>query len=147
MQQGIYGFFGPYRFLSNFAFVNVELDGEVYSSTEHAYQAAKSLDPEARAQIQRMTSPSDAKKLGKLIRIRPDWDDVKWSVMYDLSCQKYAQAPFTQQLLDTHPLHLEETNTWGDRYWGVCRGSGQNQLGRILMSIRSTLIEIANDQN
>jgi len=138
-QQGIFGFFGPYRFLSNFHFVDVELDGVVYRTTEHAYQAAKTIDPEIRERFQRLTAPRDARRLGQQIEIRPDWESVKYEVMYDLNLQKFSKGPLLWDLLMTGDSYLEETNTWGDQYWGVCNGKGQNNLGKILMAIRSEL--------
>lgn len=138
--QGIYGFFGPYRYLSNFHFVQVELDGELYRTTEHAYQAAKTLDLEARRMIQRLSAPRDARIAGQKVQYRDGWEELKWDVMYDLTCQKFSKGQLMYDLIGTNGLYLEETNTWGDTYWGVCRGVGQNQLGKILMSVRDTLI-------
>lgn len=141
--HGIYGFFGPYRFLSNFHFVDVELDGEIYRTTEHAYQAAKTLDLDARRVIQRLSHPRDARKAGQNVKIRDGWEQgLKWDTMYDLSCQKYSKGSLMSELIATYPLYLEETNTWGDVYWGVCNGKGQNQLGKILMIVRDELIAI-----
>ena len=55
---------------------------------------------------------------------------------------KFAQNPdLLQKLLDTGDAHLEETNTWKDTFWGVCKGEGQNNLGKILMSVREELRE------
>jgi ribA/ribD-fused uncharacterized protein len=137
------GFFGPYRFLSNFHFVNVQLDGEIYRTTEHAYQAAKTLDLDARRMIQRMSAPRDARKAGQTVRIRDGWvEGIRWDTMYDLSCQKYSKGQTMHDLLCTYPMYLEETNTWGDVYWGVCRGKGENQLGKILMTVREDLMAI-----
>lgn len=39
-------FHGPYLFLSNFFPATVQLDGIPYPSVEHAYQTAKTLDPQ-----------------------------------------------------------------------------------------------------
>jgi N-glycosidase YbiA len=142
----ILGFFGPYRFLSNFHFVNVEYDGMVYRTTEHAYQAAKTFDIEARERIQRMTAPRDARAAGQLVKYRDDWEQIKDDVMYDLTCQKYAYDPLRSMLLETSDAYLEETNTWGDRYWGVCQGTGQNKLGKILMKVRSDLRAIQEQE-
>lgn len=36
---------------------------------------------------------------------------------------------------------LIEKNTWGDTYFGVCNGVGENNLGKDLMSIRYRLLE------
>lgn len=43
------------------------------------------------------------------------------------------------QLLATGTRYLEETNTWGDTYWGVCEGKGLNMLGKTLMQVRDEL--------
>ena len=142
--EPILGFFGPHRFLSNFHFVNVELDGEIYRTTEHAYQAAKTYDPELRARIQRLSFPRDARKAGQLLELRPFWDQQKFSVMYDLNAQKYSSEPLLSMLLETGDSYLEETNTWGDEYWGVCNHVGQNKLGWILMDIRTAIRNLQN---
>lgn len=142
---GIYGFTGEYRFLSNFWFAAVELDGIIYRSTEHAYQAAKTFDIEERTLIQRLSRPADAKKYAQTIKIRDDWGSVRWDIMYDLNCQKYSIPEFGNQLLETGNMYIEETNIWGDTYWGVCRGNGQNNFGKILMAIREDLRAIRDD--
>ena len=41
-----------------------------------------------------------------------------------------------EMLLETKGKYLEETNWWGDKFWGVCNNTGQNQLGQLLMAIR-----------
>ena len=53
---------------------------------------------------------------------------------------KFAQNPeLAMQLLATGTRYLEETNTWGDTYWGVCEGKGLNMLGKTLMQVRDEL--------
>lgn len=32
-----------------------------------------------------------------------------------------------------------EGNTWGDKFWGVCDGEGENHLGKLLMEVRAEL--------
>lgn len=138
----IEGFHGDFRFLSNFVPAPVVLAGVRYPTVEHAYQAAKSLDVEERKIIQMARGPGDAKRLGKLITIREDWENVKEDIMRDLLIQKFGKSPFCMLLLDTGDAFLEETNTWKDTYWGVCNGRGLNRLGYILMEIRTQLREI-----
>lgn len=137
--NAIKGFFGPYRWLSNFHFVKVRCFDEEYRTTEHAYQAAKHLDPAFRAEISRYSHPRDAMKAGRSRPPRPDWDDIKLQVMLDVNRQKFAQEPLRTWLLETGDAYLEETNTWGDVFWGVCNGVGENQLGKVLMQVRSEL--------
>ena len=141
--SAIVGFEGNRRFLSNFWPVQVELEGIKFPSVEHAYQAAKTLDIEARRQVAMAHTSAEAKKLGRMLKIRDDWTQVKEAVMRDLLIQKFAQAPFTTRLIETGDSFLEEANTWGDTYWGVYRGEGQNRLGSILMDIRADLLAIA----
>ena len=133
------GFFEHFRFLSNFMSVDVTLDGLAYMSTEHAYQAAKTLVPEEREKIRAAKSAGTAKKFGKSVTKRDDWDEVKESIMLDLLRQKFAQDPYRQLLLATGEALLEETNFWGDTYWGVCKDIGQNRLGVLLMQVRNEL--------
>lgn len=137
MKSSIHGFKGEYAFLSNMTPCRVLYDGASYNSVEHAYQAAKTLDPAKRLEIHACVSPYDAKKLGrKLLRIRPDWEDVKESVMYTLLTQKFSQEPYKVLLDGTKGRYIEETNNWRDTYWGVCNGVGSNVLGKLIMGIR-----------
>lgn len=141
--EPILGFFGPFRWLSNFHYANVELDGVLYTTNEHAYQAAKHLDLDYRAFIGRLTKPRDAMVAGRDRPARQGWDEMKYDVMWDLNAQKFSNHPkLREMLLETGDAYLEETNSWGDIYWGVCNGVGQNNLGKILMDVRSKISSI-----
>jgi predicted NAD-dependent protein-ADP-ribosyltransferase YbiA (DUF1768 family) len=59
--------------------------------------------------------------------------------MEDLSRQKFSHPELRQKLLDTGSCTLVEGNTWGDTFWGVCDGVGENHLGKLLMTIRADL--------
>jgi ribA/ribD-fused uncharacterized protein len=137
--NAIEGFFGDFRFLSNFHFVDVVFNGQTYRTTEHAYQAAKTLDEYAKSVIRDAASPKIARKLGQLVVYRPDWDEIKLPVMLELTQKKFANEPLRTMLLDTGDKYLEETNTWNDTYWGVCQGVGTNHLGIILMQVRDEI--------
>jgi ribA/ribD-fused uncharacterized protein len=139
MSKTVNGFFGEFRFLSNFTPALVRLGGCVYPSIEHAYQAAKSTDSDLRLAFQNTALTSgQAKRLGKTLIVRPDWEDIKLKVMLGLLRQKFAKPQYAQLLLATTG-DLVETNTWGDRYWGVCNGLGSNHLGKLLMQVRDEL--------
>lgn len=133
----IESFQGKYRFLSNFWPCLVVLDGVRYPTVEHAYQAAKTLNILDRRYIAVLVSPGDAKRVGKKVVIRPDWESVKVGVMEDLVRQKFSHPHLAKLLSETGDAELIEGNTWGDRFWGVCRGSGRNELGKILMRVRT----------
>lgn len=136
--DGIYGFFGDYRFLSNFHMVDISYGGMTFPSTENAYQAVKSLDPIVRQKFVAIR-PVEAKRLGMTVKLRSDWESVKEEIMYDLNKAKFRVPYLKELLLATGDKYLEETNNWSDTFWGVCDGKGKNKLGHILMKIRKEL--------
>lgn len=139
--DAVRGFRGKHFFLSNFYPCKVEVDGLVFSNAEAAFQSAKTTDPELRRQFCNL-SGADAKRFGRRVPLRPDWDRVKDDVMYRVIRAKFAQnSELTRALLATGDALLVEENTWNDTYWGVCGNRGQNRLGEILMRIRAELRE------
>jgi ribA/ribD-fused uncharacterized protein len=130
-------FVGEYEFLSNFYHAVTSWQGETYSTVEHAFQAAKTYNKEQIKEIRNAATPGLAKKLGRKVELRKDWEEVKYSIMYRLVFLKFLlNTDLRDKLLATNDEHLIEGNTWGDTYWGVCDGVGENNLGRILMSVR-----------
>ena len=134
-------FQGENRFLSNFYPSRVEFDGVVYPTVEHAYQAAKTLDPELRKKVRDAVKPGAAKRLGRGVALRADWETVKCRVMFTLLRWKFHHQPLRGRLLATGDAELVEGNRWGDTYWGVCGGKGENRLGKLLMQVRKELQE------
>lgn len=128
-----------YRFLSNFWPAAVVMEGDTYPSVEHAYQAAKTLDPIARLQIRQAPTANAAKRLGKKVILRDQWDTLKLRVMTDLVAQKFKNLDLKNRLLATGDEDIIEGNWWGDTFWGVCKGTGTNHLGKILMDLRKDL--------
>lgn len=150
MTPKIESFQGEYRWLSNFWPCNILYEEFIYPSVENAYQAAKTLsfskEPYLFGHVETnlrkpftLCSAAEAKKLGRQVAIRSDWEEIKLSVMKSLSREKYKHVTLRQHLIDTGDAELIEGNTWGDTYWGVCKGVGENHLGRILMKIRAEL--------
>lgn len=142
----IKSFKGKYNFLSNFYPCFVEYEGIVYPSVEHAFQAAKTLDPQMRKNFSIMRSAADAKWWGGHIKLRPDWEQVKDQVMLECVKSKFTysspasfQKNLKKQLLDTGDAYLEEGNQHHDMYWGTYRGKGKNMLGKILMIVRDEI--------
>lgn len=130
------GFFGGYHFLSNFHWAPVEYEGLQYSSSEAAFQAAKTLDLNKRKGFVSIT-PGESKRLGRQLELRPDWNEVKIEVMRQVLRAKFDQNQLLKEaLLKTGDAYLEETNTWNDTFWGVCDGKGDNILGKLLMNLR-----------
>ena len=139
MTEPIKGFKDEYRFLSNFWPVRIVYAGMVYRSVEHAYQASKCKDESDRLKVALAPSPGEAKRLGRMMKKRKDWDEVRVDIMYELNKRKYENPELRNMLLATGDAYLEETNNWYDRFWGVCKGEGRNQLGEILMNIRDKI--------
>jgi len=139
--NAIYGFFEKYRPLSNFHKEQFEWDGRLWATSEHAFQAAKTTDPGWALMIQKADSPSSAKLYGRRCPLSPTWEADKDSIMYSILVAKFTQSETLKALLlSTGEKYLEETNDWGDTYWGRDgKKGGYNILGEILMRIREEL--------
>ncbi len=133
-------FRGKYYFLSNFYACYVLYEGETWKTTEHAFQAMKTIDLKEREEIRKAPSPGVAKRLGRKVKMREDWEKIKDDVMYQIVLQKFKQnKDLRNALVQTGDALLIEGNSWGDFYWGMCRGEGQNKLGHILMQVRKEM--------
>ena len=133
-------FRGKYSFLSNFYEVPIRYAGIEFGSTEAAFQAMKCKHSEERIKFENL-NPSEAKRLGREIELREDWEEVKDEIMKYCLRSKFDQNPeLKAELIKTNGLHLEEANTWGDKYWGTVNGEGKNMLGKLLMELRDEYI-------
>lgn len=144
----ITSFRDEYAFLSNFYPSQIVLDGILFPTVEHAYQSYKTLDMEKRKLISQIVTPRKAKRYGRTIDLRPDWEAVKLNVMNRLLRRKFRIPELKMKLLSTIGSDLVEGNTWGDMYWGCVwqtlpeeKWIGENHLGKLLMQIRE---EISN---
>ncbi len=144
--SAITSFSGEYRFLSNFAPVNVTYLGESYVSVEHAYQAAKTDDLRERElfrvkpELGEAISAGAAKRLGRHVTMNSWWPNMKLAVMEGLLRQKFNDPVYCNLLIQTGHVEIVEGNHWGDTFWGQCPlGIGENNLGRLLMMIRDEI--------
>lgn len=145
MEKVINRFIGKNYFLDNFYQTPCEYEGVIYSTSEHAFQAAKSLDPKIRDIISIIPSPSQAKSFGRKISpLRDDWEQVKVSVMEEVLRSKFRNDDLRQRLLNTGDAILIEGNNHRDKFWGVYKGEGKNMLGTLLMQLRE---EFKNEDN
>ena len=127
----INSFKGEYRWLSNFYPCSIIYDEITYPSTEHVFQAFKSDDAEDHIRISQLAKANEAKKAGRKLKIREDWDSVKDGIMKEILSIKFSDPKLRQLLLDTGDIPLIEGNYWHDNYWGVCtcekcKGKGKN---------------------
>lgn len=136
-------------FLSNFFETpgQIEFEGYTYTSGEAAFHAQKN-DSATYKHLMQFLNPSQAKKEGRSVLLRADWDSVKEDIMYRVVKAKFEQNEILKaKLLATGSEYLREGNIWHDNYWGVCTcdGSrcrdrvGRNRLGLILMKVRQEL--------
>lgn len=131
-------FTGEHSFLSNFYPAGFKFDGMWCATSEHAYQARKTADPKWQKVVLNCSTPGLAKRTGKKVPMRPDWNHIKDSVMRRVLRAKFdAHVDLKEKLLHTGDSRLVEGNTWGDKYWGVCDGEGKNKLGVMLMELRA----------
>lgn len=137
MSTSITSFEGEHRWLSNFHPVQIFFEDTLYPSVEHAYQAAK-FPKFARFNFT-LGTPGAAKRNGQKPGARSDWDQVKLGIMEQLLRLKFRPGSVLATKLLATNGDIVEGNHWGDVYWGVCRGVGENHLGRLLMKIREEL--------
>ena len=137
--QVITSFRGEYSFLSNFYVCPVEIDGLKFNSSEAAFQSFKDL---SKQRMFTCLTAKNAKSFGRKVALREDWDEIKIVIMRDVVRAKFLQNPsLAHRLLETGDAILIEGNTWGDTYFGRCRGVGHNYLGKVLMLVRKELRE------
>jgi ribA/ribD-fused uncharacterized protein len=135
----IENFVGEYRFLSNFAPSLITVDGLDYPTVEHAFQALKTENPTEREIVRAARTPGQAKKLGRRVTLRADWNTSRVGVMKMLLEKKFSNKVLRAELLATEDAELVEGNYWNDTFWGVCRCRGENNLGKLLMEVRSSI--------
>lgn len=132
-------FTGKYFFLSNFYEARVLYNSIRYENNEAAFQAQKCSNNLDRYKFGGM-NPSEAKREGRRVNLRPDWEEIKTDEMYRICKAKFMQnKDLLEKLLATGDAELEEGNTWGDKIWGTVNGVGENRLGKILMRVREEL--------
>lgn len=152
MHKIIDTFDGEYAFLSNFYEHPFEFDGVIYRTAEHAFQAMKATNEHDRQMIINAATPGQAKRLGRKIHLRSDWEQVKEIYMLDIIRAKFGDPELGQMLMSTRDAYLIEGTTWHDNTWGNCSCDrckhieGKNYLGKILMSVRQDLIQLTPDE-
>jgi ribA/ribD-fused uncharacterized protein len=138
-------FKGEFEFLSNFYPCRIEMDGNVFPSSEHAYMSCKSLDLSwVEYCTDPMNSPNTVKRKSRTIELRSDWDEVRILSMEKVLYLKFIQEPFYSKLLNTGDKILIEGNHWHDNFFGSCiceecGDVGKNHLGKSLMKLREFL--------
>lgn len=136
-----------YPEFSNYHIKRFVYDNILWDSVEAAFQAQKSLDTEIRKQFASLT-PGQAKSRGRKVLLRPDWETVKYNLMYKICLEKFKQNEDLKELLLStgDALLVENTTGWHDNIWGCCTcarcrvaNTSKNLLGVTLMRVRAAL--------
>lgn len=137
----LFGSLGERRwgFLSNFFPASFSIDGKMYATVEHYYQACKAPSEEQHERIRTVKHPAKAKRLGRKIELAAGWDDRKIVVMRRGLVAKFQQHPeLAAQLIQTGDRPIHEASRY-DGVWGWMDGEGEDLLGKLLMEIRGEL--------
>ena len=138
-------FDGNYAFLSNFYPSPIYHEGITYPTNEHFFQAMKTLDIDERKAIAAAETPGLAKRMGRNVKLRPDWEKIKVDVMRLGLMLKFTDAALAEKLIATGNKMLVEGNWWHDNTWGscycekCCTHPGRNLLGHLLVDLREEL--------
>ncbi|WP_424949526.1 NADAR family protein [Deinococcus sp.] len=132
----------PFGGFSNFSRHPIELDGLLWPTSEHYFQAQKFAGTPHAEEVRAQPTPMLAAQIGRRrdLPLRPDWEAVKDEVMMAALRAKFTQHPELRELLlGTADAELVE-HTANDRYWADGGdGSGRNRLGELLTELRTEL--------
>lgn len=122
----------------------MEYEGDIYPSSEHAFQAAKCVKRTDKEKIRVAKTPAEAKSIGQTVELRSDWESQKDSIMEDILRLKFQDKHLCNLLNQTRGCELIEGTTWHDTHWGICTckkhaSTGKNMLGKLLMKVRDSL--------
>lgn len=127
-------------FLSNLYPSPMVVDGKFYQTVEHAFHACKAKNDEDAKLVRECESAIQAKRLGRQMPVRDDWEEVQIAVMRRLLLVKFcSNRQLVKKLLDTGDRKIVYSNNDGDWYWGQYEGNGHNNIGILLMEVRSIL--------
>jgi N-glycosidase YbiA len=115
-----------------------------YATVEHYFQACKATDAVAHDRVRTAPTPKEAKRRGRAVALRHDWEDVKRDVMLTALRAKFQDPALRELLLATGTRTIGEDSPY-DHEWGIRdrRGGygGQNLLGQALMRVRAELTD------
>lgn len=131
-------FRNEFYFLSNMFNCTVMYNDCTYRCAESAFQSQKCVDEEEKELFAHMDGFL-AKRYGKKVSLRKDWNKVRVPIMEEVVRAKFEQHPELARKLAKIEGVIQEDNSWEDTFWGVCEGKGENNLGKILMKIRDEL--------
>ncbi len=128
--------------LANFSSHPIKLDGVIYKTVEHFFQAQKFSEKAIVNEILNAQTPKEAKAIAKQKRNirRTDWGIIKEEIMYRGIKTKFSQYNELKKLLllTDEKVLIEKSDE--DYYWGIGNnGTGKNRMGELLMKLRNEL--------
>lgn len=129
-----------YNFLCNSYECRVQYNGVIYRNAEAAYQAQKTMDVDERETFGEL-SAEEALKKGREVKLRKDWEDIKYAVMAEVLQEKFRNPELRKELMDLEGCLLVDEDDDGE-YWGTKGESGKegkNTLGELLMMLREAI--------
>lgn len=134
----------PHPNFSNFARWPITLEEKAWPTSEHYFQAKKFEGTDHEERVRLAKNPSEAARIGRdrSLPLRQDWEEAKDDIMRKAVLAKFTQHDeLLEELIGTGDAVLIE-HTANDAYWGDGGdGSGKNMLGKILMEVRTALVE------
>ena len=129
---------------SNFSQHAIYIEGKIWRTIEHYYQAQKfnclALQEEVRVAASPMLAKETANKLAPQ-HLQENWHEIKERVMWQALTAKYSQHPELKELLLSTKERQIAEHTSNDKYWGDAGdGTGLNRLGKLLMRLRHELL-------
>lgn len=124
-----------YWFLSNMYPCKITYNGHTYECIESAFHAQK--DPSRASEFEGLDGRA-AKRLGRQVNLRSDWNTARLQIMEEILRIKF-RNPYLAKKLKAVTEPIVEENTWNDTFWGVCNGVGENHLGILLEKIKNEL--------
>jgi len=122
---------------------HAETDQVAVQTVEHWFQACKATSRREFDRILACASAGEARRAGRQLQLRSDWEQVKFAVMLFAVQGKFALEPYRSALLITYPRPLAEDSP-SDFVWGARDPNGgyggRNLLGLALMCVRAELI-------
>jgi ribA/ribD-fused uncharacterized protein len=144
-------FVGEYAWLSNFYASPLRVGKYNAQTVEHAYQLWKCANTGDRGWVCAAPTPAEAKRRGRRVMQRADWNDIRVQAMRYCLTLKFAPGTELAAKLVALGGEIVEDNYWHDRFWGrcvcaKCGGQGENMLGTLLMERRAELIRLASSR-
>ena len=112
-------FQGEHSVLSNMAECDLIYGGEVFTSSEAAFQFQKAKICGAKKEAKDIikSGPYKAKSIGKTVKENKEWDAKKLDIMYNITMEKFTQnGDMKEKLVATGDLRLYEATP--SKYWG-----------------------------